>query len=223
MATEKLIKDDIKTDEYGFDLKTQFHALYVLYGTSNQGKTSTLYQLLKLIGSKSKSVNTRDITGFIKSMERTDSKTGKLFFADTRVIIPYENNQIAVSTFGDNLWVCEENMFFFRQQHKGVPFYFYDGSSFVLSSNSDLTKEQKKILNSIKPNIFFSACRTEGGAVDAMEYCSHYYLRHITKTIWVRKFGSKIDNTLIRISASDKKYAKDFMDSIDNIIKGHIL
>lgn len=217
------IKNEFMTDEYGFDLKIQFKALYILYGTSNQGKSSTLYQLMKHIGGHSKSVNTRAISAFIKSMERKDSKTGRLYFADTRIVIPYDKCQIAISTFGDNLRVCEENMFFFRQEYKKVPFYFYDGKSFVYSDNPKLTKEQNRVLKKVKPIIFFSACRTEGGAVDAMEYCSHFFLRHIAKTSWIRKIGSKHDNTKSRISISDKKYAKDLMASIDRVAKGRIL
>ncbi len=105
----------ITTDENGFDLKTAFDALFVLFGTSNQGKTSTLYELLRLLGNKSKVVNSA-VTAFIKSMEREDSKTGKLYYADTRVVIPYANHDIAIATFGDNVGVCEDNMFFFRKK-----------------------------------------------------------------------------------------------------------
>lgn len=213
----------ITTDDYGFDLKAAFDALFVLYGTSNQGKTSTLYELLKLLGSRSKTVNTRTVTTFIKSMGKKDPKTGKLYYADTRVVIPYENHYIAIATFGDNREVCEDNMFFFRQESKCEPFYFYTGTQFVSSGEPNLTKEQTKELRKVKPTIFLSACRTEGGAVDAMEYCSHYYLKHIARIFWVRKFGNNHDYTKSRISSSDKKYAKDLADAIDRIVKGRIL
>lgn len=213
----------ITTDENGFDLKTAFDALFVLFGTSNQGKTSTLYELLRLLGSKSKAVSTRAVTTFIKSMERVDPKTGKLYYADTRVVIPYENYHIAIATFGDYREVCEDNMFFFRQDPKSEPFYFYAGNQFVSSDDPNLTKEQTKGLKKVKPTVFLSACRTEGGAVDAMEYCSHYYLRHIARIFWVRKFGSNHDYTKSRISSSDKKYAKGLMDAIDRIVKGRII
>lgn len=210
------------TDENGFDLKVANHALFVLFGTSNQGKTSTLYELLRLLGSKSKAVN-RAVSTFVKGMERTDPNTMRLYYADTRVVIPYEKYHIAIATFGDNISACEDNIFFFRQEDKSKPFYFFDGKTFVSSNEPSLSKEQKKILKKVKPTIFLSACRTEGGAVDAMEYCFHYYLRHIARIFWIRKLGSNHDNTKSRISSSDKKYANDLMDAIDRIIKGRIL
>lgn len=211
-----------KTDEFGFDLKTPFDALFILYGTSNQGKTSTLFRLMYLLGRKSKDVETKSMNTFIKHHESVDPSTGKLSYSDVRIVIPYQGKQVAIATFGDNREVCENNMFFFRRQ-KDVSFYFYDGKEFVLSDDVNLTKSQKNTLKKIKPTIFFSACRTEGGAVDAMEYCSHFYLKHISQITWVRKKGNHPEPTKERISSIDKKYAKDLLEAIDRIINRKII
>ena len=222
MVTENYATKNV-TDENGFDIKTAFDALFILFGTSNQGKTSTLYELLRLLGRKSKDIKTKAVTSFIKDMERIDPKTGRLYYEDTRVIIPYGKFYIAIATFGDYRDVCEDTMFFFRQDSKCPSFYFYDGKALISTKESNLSSEQKKVLKKVKPTIFLSACRTEGGAVDAMDYCSHYYLRHIARIFWIRKLGSNHDYTKSRQSSSDKKYAKDLADAIDRILKQKIL
>lgn len=206
------------TDEFGFDLKTSYDALFVLFGTSNQGKTSTLFRLIYLLGRKSKNVDTKSVSAFIKQHEKVDLSTGRLFYSDVRIVIPYQGKQIAIATFGDYREVCETNMSFFRR--KEVPFFFYDGIDFVSSDDENLTKQQKVKLKKVKPTIFISACRTEGGAVDAMEYCSHFYLKQIARIIWIRKKGKNPEPTKVRVSPHDKKYANDLIDAINGIIKG---
>ena len=100
-TTEQLShQKEVKTDEYGFDLKKTNDALFILYGTANQGKTSTLFYLLLLLGRKSKTINNKSLISFIKKFERI-APTGGLSYADVRVVIPYEGKHIAITTFGD--------------------------------------------------------------------------------------------------------------------------
>ena len=197
-------------------------ALIILYGNANKGKTSTLFQLLSLIGNKSSSILKTAIATFIQGKMKMKPNKG-CYYGDARIVITYCGIQIAIATYGDNQKNCEDNMSFFRQEKRGnVPFYFFDGTKFVNSSSKNLTINQRKFLETIHPTIFISACHEDGITLEVMKYCSDHYRRNIDLIMWVHKEGlpptKKSD-----FCTNNLRYANDLMDAIDRIANGHIL
>lgn len=196
-----------------------YENLIILYGLSHTGKTSTLYQLLKLIGMASSKVSSAAITAFVKSQERIDAKTGRLYYADCRIIIPFDKILVAIATYGDGREVCEDNMHFFRMERDKTPqFYWYNGTKFVPYKKRDKNKDEIP-WEDITPTVFVSACRTTGGAVRAMNYCADYYLQDILSIHWIHKIGCDYDYTKTRLSIADKKYADVIFEEINTIKK----
>ena len=163
----------------------QYQSLIVLYGLGNQGKTSTLTDLLFLL------TNAR-VRDFInKNLTKMDKK-GLMHYKDGCYVLRYKGRGVFISTYGDGRIECERNKDFFESKEIDVPIYVIEGTT-VRELNSMSSKEQQRKYYNVKPNFLISACRTEGGSVDATMYLADKLLSKIQQEVWIRKFGIKED------------------------------
>ncbi len=156
-------------------------SLIVLYGLGNQGKTSTLTDLLFLL------TNAR-IRDYVNAYFVRTMSNGSICYNDGYYVLKYERRSVFIATYGDGREECERNKDFFEHRPIDVPIYVIEKDR-VLVLDELSEKEQKKKYKDVTPDFCISACRTEGGSVDAMMYLSDKMLPHILQEVWIRKLG----------------------------------
>lgn len=146
-------------------MKRNLDAILVLYEKSNQGKTSTLRELIK------------SLAGSLPNDK-----------GDLRAIILdyYAKHQrlkvnVFVATCGDSQEVIEDNIHFFRGKmpDNTLPVFLFKNGTWTLVNDP-------KLIEGIEANICVSACRTDGNVVDAMQYFMHTNLSYIFMNMWIR-------------------------------------
>ena len=147
-------------------MKKTIEEIVVLYDKAHQGKTNTLKALIE------------ELAGPLYDVK-----------GDVRVVIPNYRVKsqrkivnIFVATCGDSPDVIEDNIRFFNSKlpdMKNVPLFVYEDGEWT----SVDTEEQ---LAAYDANICFSACRSDGVGVDAMQYFVHAHLAYTFATVWIR-------------------------------------
>ena len=149
-------------------MKRKLEEIVVLYDIRDQGKTSTLRELINVIAG---SVPTKD--------------------DDIRVIIrgyhaksQHKKVNVFIATCGDSPDVIEDNIRFFNGKMpdaNNVPAYIctYGTEEWELVEN-------EKQIKGTESNICISACRTDGGGVDAMHYFVNSNLSYTFSIVWIR-------------------------------------
>lgn len=149
-------------------MKRKLEEIVVLYDIRDQGKTSTLRELINVIAG---SVPTKD--------------------GDIRVIIrgyhaksQHKKVNVFIATCGDSPDVIEDNIRFFNGKEPDsnkIPMYIcnYGSGEWEIVENEEQIK-------GIESNICISACRTEGGGVDAMQYFVISNLSYTFSIVWIR-------------------------------------
>lgn len=147
-------------------MKKKIEAIVVVFDKSNQGKTSTLRELVNVL-------------------------TGSLPISkgDFRAIIPdyhakgqHKKVNIYIATCGDVPEIIDDNLRFFNGKMpdgKNYPTYLYNKGSWVEIKNGNE-------LPDIEANVCISACRSDGGGVDAMQYFIHSNLAYSFTCLWIR-------------------------------------
>lgn len=149
-------------------MKRKLEEIIVLYDTHDQGKTSTLRELIKVIAG---SVPTKG--GDLRVIIRNYKAKGQ-----------QKKVNVFIATCGDTPWIIEDNIRFFNGKMpdvNNVPAYIcnYGNGEWELVENEEKIKD-------IESNICISACRTDGGGVDAMHYFVNSNLPYTFSTLWVR-------------------------------------
>lgn len=199
--------------------KIRHKALIVLFGLGNQGKTSTLFDLLFLLTSNSNQIKIHINKYFTKK-----NRKGQLCYKDGYFVLYYSDNPIFISTCGDGAAECERNKDFFERKPISQPIYIIDGTR-VLPLEKLSEEEQNAKYYNVPPQICVSACRTEGGSVDATMYMSKKFLSHILQEVFIRKIGKKggITESIYPdgpvITKDDHCLALDIKEYIDKMIK----
>lgn len=228
MGKETLIEKNVAIKDYmQHDAPKDFdiNSLIVLFGTSNSGKTSTLMDLVMLL------TNAR-VRRYINTfLVDVNPKTGRNYYIDAMFIFKYKGLNIYLSTFGDTRYICERNCFFFERKQelmKSNLIHVFDGKT-ITTMDKLPTKIQNQYLKKkeYQPHICISACRTDGGPVDAMMYFSDKILPKVQNEIWLRKWRDPkhyepkpIDNKPSIINVDDDKLAKEIKQLLDRMING---
>ncbi len=195
-------------------------ALIVLYGLGNQGKTTTLTHLLFLLTNNS-AKNYVD-----KNLVQT-GKNGNQHYNDAYYILEYNSALIFIATYGDGRNECERNNDFFagKEINKDLVYVVSDNNICKFSSLSN--EKQKELYHNAKPNIFITACRTDGGSVDATLYQTNKMLPRAKQIVWIRKMGlpknakpEYIDPAMPIVTKNDDKVANEIKQLLDRLLAG---
>ena len=180
-------------------MNKRLEEIVVLYDSGRQGKTSTLRALVE------------ELAGSLPNAK-----------GDIRVIIPNYRTKsqrkkvnIFVATCGDTPDVIEDNLRFFNGKlpdMKNVPMFVYENDVWT----SVKSEEQ---IGAYEANICFSACRSDGVGVDAMQYFVNAHLAYTFVTMWIRL---KLLRQKLRVPRTTKKVpewhklANELKQMIDN-------
>lgn len=172
----------------------------ILYGSKNQGKSTTLRELVILLGGGSPTLE-NDLKSFLLVKKR---------YKDAHFIIEYENHIIHISTGGDSWSVCRGNTQFFEGNYNGnQEIYLVTGGKIKMMSKTD-----KQHYRKIQPEVVVSACRPDAdsyGAIKALHYYSEHHLMDYVEQVWIKR--DKIDEP------DSKKIANILKSRIDDFIK----
>lgn len=196
--------------------KNEHQALIVLYGLGNKGKTSTLTDLVFLL------TNAR-IKGMINRNFIYVDKNGNQHYKDAYYVLKYSEKTFFVSTYGDGREECENNIAFFERRVVRQKIHIIEGT--CIRELDTLSKaEQNNKYYKVKPDFIVSACRTEGGSVDANMYFADKLLSKVNQEVWIRKYGMKegevpvyIDAKYPIITKNDNAVANDIKAFIDRV------
>ncbi len=172
----------------------------VLYGNRNQGKTTTLMDLVVLLGGGSAALE--------KALK--SALLGKKRYKDARFVIKYNDFIIHIATGGDSWAVCRGNTQFFEGNNNG-------NQDVYLVSNGSISLmdiPEKKIFKDIHPQVVISACRPNAdsyGAIKAIHSYSETHLSDYTEQVWIKRDIAK--------DPDSKKIAKEIKNIIDNFLK----
>lgn len=176
--------------------------LIVLYGDSNQGKTTTLKELVLLL------INGGIILPALRALlyKLLPSKGKNV---DGRFILEVNNKRIYIATAGDTWAISRGNVDFFEGRHlTSMKIYRVTSSSIAPMS---LT-ERKDFLDK-KADICVCACSPDGdstGAIKALYmYCEEAISNNYYYQLWLQK------NTSMNNGAK----AKELYDIVDKYIK----
>ncbi len=198
--------------------KIRHKALIVLYGLANQGKTSTLMDLLFHL------TNNNQVKQYVDKHFTKKNRKRQQCYKDGYFVLSYMDNSIFISTCGDGAAECERNKDFFERKPISQPVYIIDGTQVTpLAKLSE--EEQKAKFYNVTPQICVSACRTEGGSVEATMYMSKKFLSHIRQELFIRKIGSsgsKMPKSIYQdgpiITNDDDILARNIKEYIDKIL-----
>ena len=148
--------------------------LIVLYGKSNQGKTTTLMELAINLAGGGPAMD--------KSIKAIFNKKSKL--NDVRIIIEFKDVFIYIASGGDAWSICKGNTNFFESQFSKQIIYIIDASGLrQMSSEEKISFKMKKS----KPKVAICACRPNGdqfGAIKAINApCSPPALKTLSSII----------------------------------------
>ena len=167
-------------------------AIFVLFGESNCGKTTTLRLLIDLLS----------------GCQQLPKNKG-----DVRAIVDYEGKYIYISTYGDVKEEIYINNLFFEGR--------YDNSKILFISNGIMTKGVKRTYyKDYTPSIYVSASRRDGETVIANLSFATAKTRHICKYEWLLKNAENPSSLYNHNnpSNSDWAMAKLIKKEIDEII-----
>ncbi len=149
-------------------MKRKLEEIIVLYDTHDQGKTSTL----------------RELIGVMAGSIPTDGGDLRVIIRNYHAKNQHKKVNVFIATCGDTPWIIEDNIRFFNGKMpdmNNVPAYIYnygdEAWEFV---------ENEEQIKGIESNICISACRTDGGGVDAMHYFVNSNLAYTFSTVWIR-------------------------------------
>lgn len=184
-------------------MNKNLEGIIALYGTSKEGKSSTLRELINLM------------TGIFPKKRRKDYR---VVIKGYNVKGEDEKVNVFIATCGDTQEVLEDNIRFFNSKMpaKNPPIFIFDYGTKTWGKvkNEDQLKD-------IEANICISACRTEGGGVDAMRYFINSKLSYTFFSAWIRlailraKLGTPKD---MKKPADWNKIAGELKKLIDQII-----
>ena len=211
---EEQIKD---SPDYTID-KIHHQALIILFGLGNQGKTSTLTDLLFLLTNV-------DVANYVNN--NFISKKKQNHYQDNYYVLHYNDSTIFIATYGDGSSECERNQDFFEHKPIDKPIYIIEGINVKLLKDLP-KKEQKSKYYKQVPDFCIAACRTEGGSVDATLYIAKKFLPHIKQEVWIRKIGMQpgespdyINPSIPIITKKDDILAKEILALINRLRKGN--
>lgn len=177
--------------------------IIALYGTSKEGKSSSLRELINLM------------TGKLPEKRR---KEYRVIIKDYNVKGEDEKVNVFIATCGDTQEVLEGNIRFFNSKmpDSNPPIFIFD-----YRTKTWMKVKNENQLKDIEANICISACRTEGGGVDAMRYFINSHLSYTFFSAWIRlailraKLGTPKDKNK---PADWNKIACELKKIIDQII-----
>lgn len=151
--------------------------LIVLYGKSNQGKTTTLMELAINLAGGGPAMD--------KSIKAIFNKKSKL--NDVRIIIEYKDVFIYIASGGDAWSICKGNTNFFESQFSKQIIYIIDASGLrQMSSEEKISFKMKKS----KPKVAICACRPNGdmyGTIKAINAYNEAHIMDYNEQLWIRK------------------------------------
>ena len=211
------LKDSEMNDAFEFiNNKNEHQALIVLYGLGNKGKTSTLTDLVFLL------TNAR-VKGEINKIFINIDKNGNQRYRDAFYVVMYKGKRIFISTGGDGREICENNIAFFERKGIKQKIHIIEGTA-ICELDSLSKADQNNKYYRVKPDFIVSACRTEGGSVDANMYFADKLLSKVNQEVWIRKYGMKegempeyIDAKHPIITKNDNDVASDIKAFIDRV------
>ncbi len=158
--------------------------MIVLYGKANQGKTTTLRQLIiSLIG------NDPEMAQAVNALFKRNQKT-----KDIRIIVNYRGVLVFIATGGDAWSICRSSCEFFDGKFaKKKDIYIVDAKGL-----RQLTGEGKTNYES-KPIVTVCACRPFADGNGAIKAIHSYSVNHImdySEQIWLKKDGIKNDDMM---------------------------
>ena len=150
------------------DMKRKLEEIIVLYDTHDQGKTSTLRELINVM---SGSVPTKG--GDLRVIIRNYHAKGQ-----------HKKINVFIATCGDSPLIIEDNIRFFNGKMPDAN----NVSTYICNYGSEEWEivENEEQIKGLESNICISACRTDGGGVDAMHYFVNSNLSYTFSTIWIR-------------------------------------
>lgn len=176
--------------------------LIVLYGKKNQGKTTTLKELILLLAN-SGIISPKLSTSLYKLFPHKGKNK------DGRFILEINKKRILIATAGDSWTISRGNVEFFESKYK-LSMRIYRVTS---SSIYELSIKEKEDYKNEKADVCICACRPSGdstGAIKALHmYCEEAIAHNYTYQLWVQKNSLKNDSTL----------AKELYDLVDTFIK----
>lgn len=178
--------------------------LIVLYGEKNQGKTTTLKELILLLA------NNGVISPSLSST--LYSSFSLIGGGDARFIIEINNIRIYLATAGDTWAISRGNVEFFEGKYK-TSMKIYRITSGKIYELSTKEKEDNK---NIKADVCVCACRPSGdstGAIKALhQYCEEAISHGFLYQLWIHK------NSLM----NDSNKAKELYEIVDMFIRKKI-
>lgn len=172
----------------------------IVCGKSNQGKTSSLMELVIKLGGGSTSLE-NDIK---KEFLNPKSKR----YNDARFVVEYNEYYIYVATAGDNWFTCRTDINFFERKFGNQILYLVAGGS--LKKMTILDKQKYK---EIEPDVVVGACRPNGdsyGAIKAIHSYSETHILNYVEQLWIKK--DKVEHP------DNKVYAEELKTRIDKFL-----
>ena len=156
----------------------------ILYGKENQGKTSTLMNLVIKLGGGSPSLE--------RSIKKTFLRNNR--YMDGRFIIIYNDYIVYIATAWDTWYDCSCNTDFFKGIFNNKTLYLVNSGALKRMTTSDKEHYKEKA-----PKVVVSACRPHGdnyGAIKAIHFYSETHLIDYAEQLWLRKESGQNDMTL---------------------------
>ena len=149
-------------------MNQNLEGIIALYGTPKEGKSSTLREFINLM------------TGSLPSGTKHDYR---VIIKDYYVHKEDKHVNVFIATCGDTKEVLENNIRFFNSKmpDNNPPIFIFDYGTKTWEEVKNMEK-----LKDIEANICISACRTEGGGVDAMRYFINSKLPYTFFSAWIR-------------------------------------
>ena len=201
------LHDDLEAmDETKRKKEEEFpQALFVLYGESNKGKTTTLTELVF------KLVKDPAIIGQIKNYV-IDKKTKK--YKNGCYIILYNGKWIFLSTWGDDRKSSELNINFFYN-------ILINKDVYIIENNTFRKKARYEDYKQYIPNVCITASRIKGPSLPPTLYLSNKQLKPCKWQIWRHKMGDLRgyqNEDGIYVTNEDDDVANELKDMIDNYV-----
>jgi len=184
-------------------MNQNLEGIIALYGKSKEGKSSSLRELINVMA------------GLLPPKKRKDYRA---IIKDYNVTSEDKKVNVFIATCGDTQEVLEDNIRFFNSKmpDNNPPIFIFDYGTKTWEEVKNMEQ-----LKDIEANICISACRTEGGGVDAMRYFINSHLSYTFFSAWIRlailraKLGTPKD---MNKPADWDKIAGELKKIIDKII-----
>lgn len=170
----------------------------ILYGEQNQGKTTTLMELVVMLGGGSASLENAVKTNFF------DGKR----YDDARFIIEFGDKIIYVATEGDTWAACRQNTCFFERDFSNLTIHLVKNGSINKMTSLDKEEYKKKQLQ-----VVVSACRPNAdsnGAIKAIHSYSETYIMKYIGQRWIKRDKTEEPNSKT-VAARLKSIIEEFV------------